>query len=122
MIGTPAHAPRGPALALPAIIAAMVLSIALASSSWPAGSVIPETPKAPLAAPDDNGRGLVANESRSSRAETRWWEVRSGDTLGKISVATGVKVRHLTALNPDLDANSLSVGDAVKIHLAASAR
>lgn len=45
----------------------------------------------------------------------RTYTVRPGDTLGRISERTGVSVEELQELNPDIDPNSLTVGDKIKL-------
>ena len=43
------------------------------------------------------------------------YTVRPGDTLAAIAAQTGVSVEQLMELNPDLDPNSMSVGDKIKL-------
>jgi LysM repeat protein len=45
----------------------------------------------------------------------RTYTVRPGDTLAAIAEQTGVSVEQLQELNPDLDPNSMSVGDEIKL-------
>lgn len=45
----------------------------------------------------------------------RSYTVKSGDTLGSIAESTGVSVTELQELNPDLDPQSLSVGQRIRL-------
>jgi LysM repeat protein len=45
----------------------------------------------------------------------RTYTVKPGDTLAAISERTGVTVEEILELNEDLDANSLTVGDKIKL-------
>ncbi|HEV3001035.1 MAG TPA: LysM domain-containing protein [Solirubrobacteraceae bacterium] len=47
--------------------------------------------------------------------QRRTYTVRPGDTLARISERTGVSVEELQELNPDIDPNSLTVGDKIKL-------
>jgi LysM repeat protein len=43
------------------------------------------------------------------------WIVHSGDTLGSISVKTGIDVATLQTLNPDLDPQTLLEGQRIAL-------
>jgi LysM repeat protein len=49
------------------------------------------------------------------RSEPRTYRVRSGDTLGMIAEKTGIPVQQLIELNPEIDPQSLNVGDRVRL-------
>src|SRR3712207_6019557 len=51
----------------------------------------------------------------STTPQRRTYTVRPGDTLASISERTGVTVDELQELNPDIDANSLTVGEKIKL-------
>ena len=51
----------------------------------------------------------------STTPERRTYTVRPGDTLALISERTGVPVEELQELNPDVDPNSLTVGQKIKL-------
>jgi LysM repeat protein len=51
----------------------------------------------------------------STTPKRKTYTVRPGDTLAEISERTGVSVEELLELNPDIDANSLTVGDKIKL-------
>jgi hypothetical protein len=75
---------------------------------------------------DDNGGGDNANPTveqrprQDGRGEQRrpqrtFYRVRLNDTLGLIAEQTGVPVERLEALNPDLDAQNLIVGQRIRL-------
>ncbi|MDX6622825.1 MAG: LysM domain [Solirubrobacterales bacterium] len=43
------------------------------------------------------------------------YEVKSGDTLTRISYRSGVKVTELLALNPEIDPQNLVIGQIIKL-------
>jgi len=51
----------------------------------------------------------------SPTRKRRTYTVRQGDTLAAIAERTGVTVEEILELNEDLDANSLTVGDKIKL-------
>ena len=51
----------------------------------------------------------------STTTRRRTYTVRPGDTLALISERTGVSVEELLELNDDIDPNSLTVGDKIKL-------
>ena len=66
---------------------------------------------------NDNGNAQKANVSKAGqRAVQRGvWIVHSGDTLGSISVKTGIDVATLQTLNPDLDPQTLLEGQRIAL-------
>jgi hypothetical protein len=66
----------------------------------------------------DNGTPAKADgpSKRGSQANDRGvWIVRSGDTLGSISEATGIDIDELIQLNPDLDPQVLREGQRIEL-------
>jgi len=66
----------------------------------------------------DNGGG--AQKTKISRVGERavkrgFWIVRSGDTLGSISIKTGIDVTTLQTLNPNLDPQTLLEGQRIAL-------
>lgn len=62
----------------------------------------------------------TSTSSRTTTAETtssspKTYRVKAGDTLGAIAEATGVSIAELQELNPELDAQSLSVGQPIRL-------
>ena len=54
-------------------------------------------------------------ETTPTSSEPKSYTVKPGDTLGAISEQTGVSVAELQELNPDLDPQSLTVGDKIRL-------
>jgi LysM repeat protein len=54
-------------------------------------------------------------ERPAPKKEKRSYTVQLGDSLGAISEKTGVEVETLQLLNPELDPQSLTVGQKVKL-------
>jgi LysM repeat protein len=61
---------------------------------------------------DDSG---TSTERTSATPKRKTYKVRPGDTLALISERTGVTVEELMELNPDIDPNSLTVGEKIKL-------
>jgi LysM repeat protein len=78
---------------------------------------------------DDGGSGGSAADGRTSTerpaarttttttvsSRRRTYTVKPGDVLSAIAVKTGLTVEELTALNPDIDAQTLQPGDKLKL-------
>jgi LysM repeat protein len=60
-----------------------------------------------------DGTGTSGRTSTTGRRRT--YTVRPGDTLALISERTGVTVEELQDLNPEIDPNSLTVGDKIRL-------
>jgi LysM repeat protein len=54
-------------------------------------------------------------KTTTTSSEPKSYTVKSGDTLGMISEETGVPIAELQELNPDLDPQSLTVGDRIRL-------
>ena len=64
----------------------------------------------------DEEQGETETTGRTSTTTQRkTYVVKSGDTLALISERTDVPVEDLLELNPDVDPNSLSVGEKIKL-------
>jgi LysM repeat protein len=93
------------ALAVLALVAALVLVVVLvATTSGGSGD-------------GDNGNGGKTDVSKVGRKAVRKgvWIVQSGDTLGAISVKTGIDQSTLLQLNPDLDPQALLEGQRIAL-------
>jgi LysM repeat protein len=93
------------AFAVMALIAAFILVVLIiATSGGGSGG-------------NDNGKAQKANVSKAGqRAVQRGvWIVHSGDTLGSISLKTGIDVATLQSLNPDLDPQTLLEGQRIAL-------
>jgi LysM repeat protein len=93
------------AFAVIALIAALVLVVVVIATSSGGSN------------DGDNANGGKADVSKVGRKAVRQgvWIVRSGDTLGKISVKTGIEETVLLQLNPDLDPQALQEGQRIAL-------
>jgi LysM repeat protein len=93
------------AFAVMALIAAFVLVVVIiATSGGGSGG-------------NDNGNAQKPTVSKAGQRAVRRgvWIVHSGDTLGSISVKTGIDVTTLQQLNPDLDPQTLLEGQRIAL-------
>jgi LysM repeat protein len=88
-----------------ALIAAVVLVVALVATSGGGGGG------------SDNGNAHKTHISKEGRRAIRRgvWVVQPGDTLGAISIKTGIDEAKLQALNPDLDPQTLLEGQRIAL-------
>jgi LysM repeat protein len=89
-----------------ALIAALILVVAVVATSSGGGG-------------DGNGNG-DSQKSHITKAGQRAlrkgvWVVRSGDTLGAISLKTGIDQTTLQTLNPDIDPQTLLEGQRIAL-------
>ena len=63
----------------------------------------------------DQGERTQSQTTRTGESGPRTYTVESGDTFGSIAESTGLSVEELQELNPDLDPQSLNVGDRVRL-------
>jgi LysM repeat protein len=54
-------------------------------------------------------------QTKAPKKEKRTYKVQLGDSLGSISEKTGVEVETIQLLNPELDPQSLTVGQKIKL-------
>jgi LysM repeat protein len=54
-------------------------------------------------------------EEPKPKIKAATYEVESGDTLTRISYLSGVKVTKLLELNPEIDAQNLTIGQIIKL-------
>jgi LysM repeat protein len=92
------------AFAVLALIAALVLVVVVVATSVGGSG-------------GDNGNSQNADVSKVGRQAVRKgvWIVRSGDTLGEISLKTGIDEPTLLQLNPDLDPQALLEGQRIAL-------
>jgi LysM repeat protein len=63
-----------------------------------------------------SGTGTGTSSTQTTPRPTRaTYIVKTGDTLGSISVKTGVSVERLQTLNPELDPQALLSGQKIKL-------
>jgi LysM repeat protein len=93
------------ALAVVALIAALILVVVVIATTSGGSS------------DGEDGNGDDANVSKVGRKAVRKgvWIVQSGDTLGEISVKTGIEESTLLQLNPDLDPQALLEGQRIAL-------
>jgi LysM repeat protein len=91
-----------------AIVAVLILSGALSGgdSPDPAGGQVDERRSG-------RSEGPRAPPERSPGAAT--YTVQAGDTLGSIAEDTGVSVQRLQEMNPQLDPQTLSTGQRIRL-------
>ena len=61
------------------------------------------------------GTGTGTTSTTSTDSERRTYRVRPGDTLQVIAERTGVSIEEIQELNPDIDPQSLTVGQRIKL-------
>ena len=93
------------ALAVIALIAALVLVVVV---------IVTTSGKSSDGDKGDGGSAEVSKVGRKA-VHKGVWIVRSGDTLGKISVKTGIDETTLLQLNPDLDPQALLEGQRIAL-------
>ena len=109
-------APRSPArfLAPLALVAVSIALFMVVSSS----STEPETSepnRATETRPAGGGNGSDTEEEQPRRKGPRRYTVRPGDTPSSIAEETGVPLEEILRLNPDLDPQTLSPGERIKL-------
>ena len=57
----------------------------------------------------------TTSERREERRRPRTYTVQEGDILSSVAEKTGVSVERLRELNPDVDANALSIGQKLRL-------
>jgi LysM repeat protein len=94
------------AFAVMALIAAFVLVVVIIATSGGGSD-----------GGNDNGNAQKPSVSKAGQRAVRRgvWIVHSGDTLGSISVKTGIDVTTLQQLNPDLDPQTLLEGQRIAL-------
>ena len=94
------------AFAVMALIAAFALVVVIVATTSGGGSD-----------DGDNGKTQTTKVSKAGERAVRRgvWIVHSGDTLGSISVKTGIDVTTLQTLNPDLDPQTLLGGQRIAL-------
>jgi LysM repeat protein len=94
------------AFAVLALVAALVLVVVVIVTSSGGSS-----------SDGDDGNGDKPEVSKVGRKAVRKgvWVVQPGDTLGKISVKTGIDETTLLQLNPDLDPQALLEGQRIAL-------
>jgi hypothetical protein len=92
------------AFAVLALIAALIVVVAVVATSNGGGG----------GGKSDSHKTRVSREGREA-LRRGVWIVHSGDTLGAISLKTGIDEARLQALNPDLDPQTLLEGQRIAL-------
>lgn len=103
--------PRSPArllapLALGASLLAVIVVVATSTGGSP--DVVPRTERAPAAT-------TAQPREQGPAAKPRTYVVQAGDNLSLIAEETGVTLEELEELNPDVDAQTLRVGQRLRL-------
>ena len=108
---------RSPARFLaPLALVGFAVALALVVSSSTRDDEQPASGTTTLERTAERGRNGGREERRERRRRRgRTYTVRSGDTPSGIADKTGVPLETLEELNPDLDPQSLNVGDKLRI-------
>jgi LysM repeat protein len=101
-------------LALVAAVVAVLFVIQSSTGESDSGDDTPDAPQERREA-SDTTTGTTARTTTNAAPERRTYTVRPGDTLALIAERTGVTVETLLELNPDIDPNSLTVGEKIKL-------
>jgi LysM repeat protein len=89
-------------LALGALIAAVVVVVVVVSSSLPDSD-------------DQAGQNLGKQEKEENGSGDKFYVVQEGDSLSTIAEKEGVDLETLEQLNPELDPQTLTTGQRVKL-------
>jgi LysM repeat protein len=98
-------------LALAAVVAAVVYVVKHSDTSG--GDA--KQPAATATAPKQPTKAAKKPKPKRKASPARTYRVRSGDTLSKIALRTGVSVAVIEELNPGLDPQTLTVGRMIKL-------
>lgn len=96
-------------LALAAIVLATYLVVQHNVSSSSAGSNVPSA--------TSTGHGTSTSGAAATKkiSKSKYYRVRSGDSLSVISARTGVPLPTLESLNPGVSSSNLQVGQRLKL-------
>jgi len=120
-----AMAHRSPArwLAPLALVAAALAIVVVASSSGGSGGAGSSAP--PRVSESQSGTSAGKRTPTAARTTTttpkqtgsssKIYTVQEGDILSTVAAKTGVPVERLRELNPELDANSMTVGQRIRL-------
>ena len=80
-------------------------------TSVPPPATTAETPAATTVATP----GTTTAPATTAPAEGETYEIQAGDTLDKIAIEFDTTVEQLLVLNPDVDPNSLQLGQTIRV-------
>ena len=90
-----------------------ISSVDSGSSSSDSGSSIPATLTSTRTT--STGAGAATTTTTTTSHAPRYYTVRPGDVLSAIAAATNVPLSRIEQLNPSVDAQSLHVGQRIKL-------
>lgn len=106
-------APRSPARFLaPLALVAFGIALFMVVTSSPSDTETEEPNRATESQPADTSNG---DERESERKGPRRYRVKPGDTPSSIAEETGVPLEDILRLNPDLDPQTLSPGQRIRL-------
>jgi LysM repeat protein len=99
----------------PLALAAAVAAVFYVVKHSDIGGGDAKKPAATATAPKKPTKAKKAKKAKRKASKARTYRVRSGDTLSKIALRTGVSVAVIEELNPGLDPQTLTVGRKIKL-------
>lgn len=104
-------------------MAPLALLVAIAAVGYVVSSATREDEPSSSSRSKDSGGGKTSTGAKTATgtkttpvsAQKKSYTVKSGDTLGTIAEKTGVSVAELQELNPEIDPQSLTVGDRIRL-------
>ena len=103
------------ALVAAALALVVVFTSSLGSSSQESASSPPPAQETSTQPRTEPAPREATGTTPARRDPSSTYTVQSGDILSTIAEKTGVPVERLQELNPDLDANSMTVGQKVRL-------
>jgi LysM repeat protein len=98
-------------LALVAVVIALLMVLSSSRNETTTGDKPGQTSSRATASPS----GTSGKGSKTKRKGPRRYTVKSGDTPSSIADKTGVPLEEILRLNPDLDPQTLSPGQRIKL-------
>lgn len=92
-----------------------ISSVDSGSSSSDSGSSIPATLTSTRTTSTGAGAATTTTTTTTTSHTPRYYTVRPGDVLSAIAAATNVPLSRIEQLNPSVDAQSLHVGQRIKL-------
>jgi LysM repeat protein len=102
-------------LALVGFVVALVLVVGGSGNGGEQTAAPTPTPASTAESAQERDRRERRERRREQKKEQETYTVQAGDTPSGIAEETGVPLETLEELNPDLDPQSLAVGDEIRI-------
>jgi N-acetylmuramoyl-L-alanine amidase len=99
----------------PLSMAAAIAAVVYVVQHSETGEGDAKKPATTATAPKKPTRASQKPKPKRKASKVRTYRVRSGDTLSRIAVRTGVSVAVIEELNPGLDPQTLTVGRNIKL-------